>query len=404
MALYIKVALRYLISIRSKALSFMSIISLLGIIVGVSALLITLSVMSGFLYGIKEKLLQTTPHLIIMKIGGNFEDYQEVQNKYLSNIPDIIASEPFIYSNALASKGSYVIPVVIRGVDPEKDKEVMSTDKKLLAGDFDLIKDDNSVIIGKDAAVSLGVWVGDSINIISPFGKKTPIGIVPKMKKVYIAGVISFGLYEVDSTFVEMNLQSAQKFFDMKNSVTGVQVKVSDPYNVDEIKEKIIQILPSNYIVRSWIDMNRSLFQALQLEKLGMFLVIALIVLVASFNISSLLVTKAREKRKDIAILKTIGADSKFILKVFLWQGMIIGISGAIIGTVIGLTVIHFVDTYHLIKLNPEVYPIEYLPLKISVWDTVAVFVSTLIICFISSIFPSYIASKEIPADVLRYE
>ncbi|WP_457626899.1 FtsX-like permease family protein, partial [Persephonella sp.] len=201
-----------------------------------------------------------------------------------------------------------------------------------------------------------------------------------------------------------MKLKEAQKFFDMKDAVTGIQLKLEDPYRADIVKKELQERISYPYIIRSWMDLNKSLFQALQLEKLAMFLVIALIVLVASFNVSSLLITKAREKRKDIAILKTVGADSGFILKVFLWQGMLIGIAGTVVGTVIGFSVIYFADTYHLVKLNPEVYMIDYLPLKISLLDITAVFVSSLLICFVSSILPAFFASREVPAEVLRYE
>ncbi len=404
MPLYIKIAVKYLFSLKSKALSFMTIISLVGIVVGVSALLVTLSVMSGFQYGLKEKLLETNPHILIMKMGQNFYNYREIIDKYIKKVPDVVDYEPFIYINAIASKDSFMTPVVVRGIIPEKDKKIMKIDKKLIAGNYEKLNLDNQVILGKDAALTLNVWVGDSINLLSPFGKKTPIGFVPKIKKVFVAGIVSFGIYEIDSTYVAMNLKSAQEFFDMKNSVTGIQIKVKDPFNADEVKMKLQKILPVDFIVRSWIDLNRSLFQALQLEKLGMFLVLGLIVLVASFNISSLLITKAREKRKDIAIFKTIGADNSFILKTFLWQGMIIGILGTLLGTIIGLVIIHIADYYHLIRLNPEVYLIEYLPLKISTGEILAVVISSLTICFISSIFPARAASKEIPAEVLRYE
>jgi len=404
MPLYIKIAIRYLMSLRTKALSFMTVISLLGIVVGVAALLITLAVMSGFLWGIKKKILETSPHIVIFKISGNFTEYKDFPAKYLKDIPDIIEHQPFIYSQALASKDSTVISVTVRGVPPEKDKKILGIDKKIIAGDYNSIKDSKNVIIGKDVALALNVWIGDSITLTSPFGRKTPLGYIPKVKKVYIGGIIDFGMYEYDSTYICMNLESAQKFFDMRDSVTGIQLKIKDPYKASFVKAKIEKKIHFPYIVRSWMDLNKSLFQALELEKLAMFLVLALIVLVASFNISSLLITKAREKRKDIGILKTIGADSRFIMNIFLWQGLIIGITGTAIGLLIGLTVIYFGDAYHLIKLNPEVYMMEYLPLKIGITDIIAVSVSSILICFLSSVIPAYMASKEIPSEVLRYE
>ncbi len=403
MPLYIKIAVRYLFSLRSKILSFMTIISIVGITVGVAALLITLAVMSGFLWGIKEKLLENTPQVVIFKIAGKFTEYEEFGKNVFSDIPQIKAWEPFVYSQALASKGQTVQAITVRGFIPDKDKKIMALDKKIILGKYDL-SDDKKVIIGKDLALALGISVGDSFNLMSPFGRKTPLGFLPKVKKVYVSGIVDFGMYEYDSTFVGMNLKAAQKFFDMGNSVTGIQLKVEDPYKVEIVKKKLEERISYPYVVRTWMDMNKSLFQALQLEKFAMFLVLALIVLVASFNVSSLLITKAREKRKDIAILKTIGADNSFILKTFLWQGLIIGFTGTILGMIIGLVSIYIADTYKLVKLNPEVYMISYLPLKISFVDVLAVFVASMIICFISSIIPARMSSKEVPAEVLRYE
>ncbi|EDP73595.1 ABC transporter permease [Hydrogenivirga sp. 128-5-R1-1] len=405
MPLYIKIALRYLLSLKSKALSFMSLISLIGITVGVSALLITLAVLSGFQFGLKEKILQTTPHAVIMKIANKFweDEYKEILQKF-KDFSEIQGSEPFIYSQALASVGKNVQSIFIRGVIPEKDKKIMAVDKRVIAGNFDELKNPKTAVIGKDLAFILDVDVGDKINLISPFGQKTPLGYMPKIMQVKVVAIVDFGMYEYDSSYVSLNLKDAQKFLNMNGQITGVQLKLKDPYQAQVVKEKLEKIFDFPYMVRTWIDMNKSLFQALKLEELAMFLVIALIVLVASFNISSLLITKSREKRKDIAILKTVGAKNKFILKVFLWQGLIIGITGTILGLLIGISVIYIADTYHLIKLNPQVYMMEYLPLKISVFEILVVVFSSILICFVSSLLPAYFASKEIPAEMLRYE
>ncbi len=405
MPLYIEIAKRYLFSVKNKALSFMTIISLIGIIVGVSALIITLGVMNGFQYGLKQKILETAPHIVIMKVVDNFplKEVDKLALK-LSAIREIEDFEPFIYSQALASVGSTVESVFVRGVDPEKDKKIMGIHKHVISGNYDSIKKDNTVIIGKDLAMALGLSIGDTFNLMSPFGRKTPFGYIPKILKVKVGAIAYFGMFEYDTSFVGMNLQTAQRLLDMKGKITGIQIKLKDPYKAQVVKAQLEKVLDPIYIVRTWIDMNKSLFQALKFEKLAMFLVITLIVIVASFNISSLLITKAREKRKDVAILKTIGADKSFILKIFLWQGMILGILGTIIGVIIGVAVVYIADTYHLVKLNPEVYMMSYLPLKVSLGDVFVVAVSSLVICFISSIIPAYFASKEIPAEVLRYE
>jgi len=405
MPLYIQIAFRYLLSIKSKVLSFMTVISVIGIIVGVTALIVTLAIMSGFSYGLKQKILDTAPTIIITTLSNNkMLQNDPVVEKEIKNIKEVIDYEPFVYSNAIASKDESVFHIIVRGVYPEKDKNIASIDKKLIAGDYRLLNNPDAVIIGKDLAVALGVWVGDSFNIISPIGRKTALGFLPKMKKVYVAGIADFGMFEYDSSFVGMNINSAREFFDMGSYITGYQLKLKDPYQAEKIKDILEKKLPPDYIVKSWMDLNKSLFQALELEKLAMFMVIALIILVASFNISSLLTTKAREKRKDIAILKTIGADNNLILKIFLSQGLMIGFVGTTIGVLLGLSIVYIADTYHLVKLNPDVYLINYLPFKISTLEVLAVFFTSLIICFISSIFPAYSASKENIAEILRYE
>ena len=399
MPLYLKIAVRYLFSFKSKALSFMSIVSILGVIVGVSALLITLAVMSGFMWGLKNKILQNSPHIVIFKVDDKFEDYKNLY-PYFEKVKDIEEYEPFVYFQALASDRENSVPVIVRGVPPEKDKKILGLDKRIIEGKYDL--SGKNVIIGKELALSLGLDVGDNIVLISPFGRKTPIGYIPRVKKFKVAGIIDFGFFKYDDSYVGMSLENAQRFFNMKGSITGIQLKVKNPFEVEKVKSELSQYIKFPYIIRTWQEMNKSLFQALQLEKFAMFLVIALIVLVASFNISSLLMTKARDKRKEIGILKTMGADNSFILKVFLWQGLIIGFIGTTIGVLIGFLVIYIGDTYHLIKLNPEVYMMEYLPLKTSFRDFIMVYVSSIFICFISSIVPAYMSSKEIPAEILR--
>lgn len=402
MPLYIKIAIRYLFSLKSKALSFMAIVSILGVMLGVSALIITLAVMNGFMYGIKTKLLETAPQIMIVKAeGGFYEDSQLWQE--IKNVRGVIDYEPFVYTQGLLSKDSNIVAVYVRGVDPLKDKEFMAVNKRLVAGSYNLLNQSDKVIIGRDLAISLGVWVGDKVNLMSPVGKKTPFGFMPKVMQVEVAGVAEFGIYEYDSSFVMMDLNQAMNFFETKG-YTGLQLKTTDPFNADKIKRDIEKRLTFPYIVKSWTDLNRSMFQALELEKLAMFLVITLIVVVASFNISSLLITKAREKRREIGILRTMGATKGFIVSVFVWQGVIIGITGTFFGVLLGLSSVYVADVYHLIKLNPEVYLIEYLPLKISFVEVAVVMLASVLICLISSIFPARSAAASIPSEVIRFE
>lgn len=401
MPLYIKIAFRYLFSIKSKALSFMAVVSILGVMLGVSALIITLAVMNGFMYGIKTKLLETAPHIMIVKTeGGFYEDGQVWQE--IRDTAGVVNYQPFVYTQGLIAKDSNILAVYVRGVDPTKDKNFMAVDKKLVAGTYDLSAEDK-VIIGRDLAISLGVWVGDKVNLMSPVGKKTPFGFMPKVKQVEVVGIAEFGIFEYDSSFVMMEINTAMEFFETKG-YTGIQVKLSDPFEADTVKKEIEKKIAFPYIVKSWTDINRSMFQALELEKLAMFMVITLIVVVASFNISSLLMTKAREKRKEIGILRTIGATKGFIMSVFLWQGLMIGFIGTIFGVLLGIFTVYIADSYHLIKLNPEVYLIDYLPLKISVTEVVITVLASISICLVSSVFPARSATLSIPAEVLKFE
>jgi len=361
--------------------------------------------MSGFQYGLKSKIVETNPHVLVFKIGGlvSSNEYSAIEEE-IKTIKGIIDTQPIIYSQAVAKKEETITPVFIKGIIPDKEIKISKIGRKLVAGDFLLLKQSGFAVIGSDLAFILDAWIGDKITVLSPYGKKTPFGYVPKMKVFKVAGVVDFGVYELNSSFFAVNITDAQFLFNMEDSYTGIQLLLKEPFEADKIKGKLTEILPEEFIIKTWIDINKSLFQALQLEKLGMFLVLTLIVLVASFNISSLLITKSREKRKDIAILKTVGADNKFIMKVFLWQGLIIGITGIFIGMVFGLSVIYTVDTFKLVKLNPDVYMISYLPLKISGLDVLSVITAAFLISFISSIIPAKIASKETPTEILRYE
>ncbi len=400
-SLPLKIALRYLLSAKSNLLSFMTIISIVGITLGVSALIVTLSVMNGFMFGLKSKLLETSPHIMILKADEKFTLEEEVVNK-IKKYPDIVDYEPFVYNQGILSKESQIFPVFVRGINPEKDLNFMNLKNKLTLGEYNL--SENCVIIGKDLAVMLSTTVGEQLNLMSPVGKKTPLGFLPKIKTVKVCGIVDLGIYEYNSTFVAMDLILAQEFFDMKSSITGIQLKLKDPFKADKVKQNLEKEIQFPYVVKSWMDMNKSLFQALQLEKFAMFLVITLIVVVASFNIASLISTKSREKRKDIAILRILGSDRSLIKKVFLFQGLIIGFVGSLIGTVLGLTIVYIADTYKLVKLNPEVYLIEYLPLKTSTLEIFVIFTASMLICFLSSIVPANTASKESPSEVLRYE
>ncbi len=395
MSLTVKIAVRYLLSVRGSTLLITGI-ALLGVFLSVSAILLTLGVFTGFQDQLRDKLLATSPHVIVTNVGD--QDLSTIQYK-ISRLEGIKTVIPFTLYNAILSKGDNVQPVTVKAVN-YLDKEFL----EMLSSQLNrgTVQD---LVIGKGIAEVLGVKPGDSVVLVSPLGIRTPTGFIPKTKETTVGGIFYTGTYDKDFVIVYMNKKTASRFFKRGMKFEGIEVYLDDPYSAQEVKEKIESALKDDLvIVRSWIDLNKPLFNALQLEKLALFLILLLMVVVASFNITSLLFVKSKEKMRDIAILKTFGMRTGDIQRIFVSVGLSIGIIGAFLGIIGSFVASYFINEYRLIRVPEEVYMMNYIPVHIEVRDLIATLVGTIVLSFLSSLIPSTRASKENVVRILRNE
>ncbi len=386
-------------------LSFAFFIAVFGVIIGVAALIIVNSVMTGFQDAIREKLLSSNADIIVMKKGGAFYRYDYAERK-ISELPSVKGTEPFLYIPVMAAStdGSSAASGSIRGCYPDKEPKVTNIPKKLILGDWQLFKKaKNGVVIGKILADNLGVTLGDEIKLISPIGRKTPFGIIPRTATLQVVGIFEVGMYQFDSSLILAHIDTVRKKFGFGNVVTGIMVKIDNPERAKEIEKKIEKILGDKFIAQDWISLNKNLFSALKLEKLAMFLILTLIVIVASFNISSLLMMNVNARSKEIAILKTAGATNQLIMKIFLLQGLAIGTVGTLIGETLGISISLLGEKLKLIPLPPDVYYLDHLPFKLHISDCITAAVAAVLISVLATIYPAIKASRTDPVKVLRF-
>jgi lipoprotein-releasing system permease protein len=401
------IALRYLRTKRKhRGISVNTLISTGGVAVGVMALLVVLSVMSGFHEDLQRKILGVNAHVVILDYRGAMQDYGNVTEK-LKGDKDIVSSAPFIMGQVLVSSGKRAHGVFLRGINPEMEKKTTDIGRFIKEGKLENLNSKDGalgIIIGRELASSMGVFEGDAINVLSPIGKIGPLGMLPKMKEFRVVGIFEVGMFEYDSNLVLTSLGAAQQFFDMKDDVTGIQLRLADIYRAPVVREYIEKKLGFPFYAKDWMEMNKNLFSALKLEKFAMFIILVLIILVASFNIVSTLIMNVIEKEREIAILKTMGATNGGIMAVFIFQGFIIGIIGTLIGLVSGYALSYILNTYQIIKLPPDIYYLSHLPVKMKLSDFVSVSLSAILISFLSTIYPAWQAAKLNPIEPLRYE
>jgi lipoprotein-releasing system permease protein len=412
------IGLRYLKAKRKQTfISIITVISIAGVMVGVMALIIVLSVMSGFEKTLKEKILGTQAHLVVLKTGQEGMDHYDEVIQKTGEVKGVLAAAPFIFSQVMLSSGSSVSGVVLKGIDPDREGKVTELANNLKAGRLQDLKEAQAgdappIILGVELAKHLSVSPGDRIQVISPLGTMTPMGMMPKMKRHKVVGVFHSGMYEYDNSMAYVSIESAQKFFGMESQVTGIQVKTDDLYRVKEIGRELRKKLGFPYWTKDWMEMNRNLFSALRLEKIAMFIILVLIVLVAAFNIISTLIMVVMEKHKDIAILKSMGASSKGILRIFMIEGLVIGVVGTTLGTLLGLLaafnlekITGFVENLFGFKiLASDVYYIDKLPSQVNGPDVVIITATAILISLLATLYPSWRASRLDPAEALRYE
>ena len=419
------ISLRYLRAKRKQVfVSIITFISIAGIFLGVAALIIVLAVMNGFENDLRNKILGINSHIVLMQYSGAMRDYQKVMEK-ISEVDGVVASTPFIYTQAMLKNGGRTGGVVLRGMATDSAPKVINLGR-MQEGSLDNLSErhrsalklskENSelpgIVIGKELAKNMGLFLFETVNIISPMGMATPMGMIPRMKKFVVVGIFDSGFYEYDSTLAYLSLKDCQEFLNMGEHITGLEIKVTDIYKADTIAKSIEKKIGFPYWARNWMEMNKNLFSALKLEKRVMFIILSLIVLVAAFNIITTLIMVVMEKSKDIAILKSMGATSKSIMKIFIIQGVTIGAVGTLLGCIGGLSVAFnlekisvFIEKLFGFKILPgDVYYLSQLPSQVNYSDVVIIVIGTVLICFLSTIYPSRRASSLDPAEALRYE
>ena len=411
------ISLRYLKAKRRQGfISLISIISVAGVAVGVMALIVVLAVMTGFTDSLREKILGINSHIVVQSLRTRIADYQELSEVILQ-ADGVLAATPYTYSQTMLSVPDASTGAVVRGIDPASANNVLSLNSQLIKGSITALNEDSpsandslpsralpGIILGKELAKSLRVGIEDNIRLLSPSGPLTPMGVIPKIKTCRVVGIFDTGMYEYDSSLAYVSLATAQDFLDLGDNVHGLELKVDDIYNASEIAAKLEKKLGFGYVVKDWISMNKNLFSALKLEKTAMFIVLALIVLVAAFNIISTLIMVVMSKGKDIAILKSMGATSMSIMRIFIYEGLIIGLTGTVLGVTGGLALCKVLSKYQFIKLPSDVYPITTLPIKVLPMDVTLVAISAALITLLATLYPSWQASKIEPAVALRYE
>lgn len=411
------VSLRYLRAKRKQTfISVISFISIAGVTLGVAALIVVLAVMTGFHDGVRQQILGNIPHVLIQQHGEDIADYEQVVTKALAVSPHIKAATPFVSKEAMLLSQRDVAAVSVKGIEAGnkifnqgflsvEDRDVQEL---LFQTDTAL----PGIIIGLDTATSLGIAVGDPVNVIPPMFTITPFGMIPKMKPFKIVGIFKQRGGFIDAYFAYIDLRQAQMFFDLGTGVSGVEVEVDGFDQAAPVAASLRESYAFPYAVRSWEDMFGSFLAALKLEKLGLFIVLGIIVLVAAFNIATTLIMVVMEKHRDIAILRSMGATSRSIMQIFVLEGLIIGVIGTLLGTGLGLALathadplIKGLESVFKVKIfDQSVYGMDHFPSVVNTGDVIAVVVVAMSISLLATIYPAWRAARMDPAEALRYE
>jgi len=407
------IASRYTHLKNKNFISFISLTSVIGISLGVMALIVVLSVMNGFRSELQNKILSVASDIEVVKLGGNLKDWERLKLdlKKLENISDVA---PYTNNQAMLSLGKYNRGVIVRGIDPNLEPKVSELNLKIKDGEFNLNESKYEILIGVDIARYFGLKVGDKVSLISSQANYSPVGMLPRLKQFRIKGIFEVGMYEYDAGLVLIHLKDAQKMFQMQELVSGLRVKLKDLNQTRKTTSTLVETVNrfDNLVVTDWTRQHANLFAAIQMEKKVMSIILTLIIAVAAFNIVSTLVMGVTEKKSDIAILRTLGATQKSILLIFMWQGILIGIIGTFLGILAGVSVSlnidvivpFFEELFGVQFLSKDIYYISVLPSKLLLSDVFFIGFMSLFLSIIATIYPSFRASKIDPATALKYE
>ncbi|UCF90703.1 MAG: lipoprotein-releasing ABC transporter permease subunit [Desulfobacterales bacterium] len=402
---------RYLRAKQKQAfISLITVLSIAGVTVGVMALIVVIAVMTGFEADLKTRILGGQSHVILMRYGAAIADYPRVLDE-IAPIEGVEAATPFIVTQTMLRSKSGAAGAVLRGIDPASAGRVIKTLENISLPDLtasgppqDIRPAVPGIILGKELAHNLGVVEGDVIGLIAPRGMISPIGHIPAQKQFKVTGFFESGMYEFDQSFAYIHLHDAQKMMRMGDTVTGIEVRVTDIYQARGVAQKIVAKLGYPYWARDWMQMNQNLFRALKLERRVMFIILTLIVLVAAFNIASSLIMMVMGKTRDIAILKAMGATDKSIRKIFVFNGMVIGTIGTGLGLCLGLVLCTILKHYNIHELTGDIYYFTTkLPVRLEILDVVSIVAAALLICFLATLYPARQAAKLDPVEAIRY-
>lgn len=397
---------------RNHFISFISLISMLGIALGVTALITVLSVMNGFEKELRERILGMASHAMLLGYDGKLENWQ-VLAKIAADRDDVLGVAPYIKAEGMLTSGQQVSGTLIRGISPSLEPAVSEVGNMMLFGSIeDLIPGEFGIILGKDLARSLGVLRGDKVTLVVPMATVTPAGILPRLKRFTVVGIFEVGMYEYDNALALLNIEDAARLFRMGDAVTGIRMKLSDMFAAPQVTRELVKDLPGDYLMSDWTRQHANFFRALKIEKRMMFLILMLIVAVAAFNIVSTIVMLVTDKVTEIAILRTLGASPASIMGIFLVQGTIIGAIGTLLGMLGGVSLALNVET--VVPMIEQMFGAQFLPADVYYisefpsdlhWDDVYLICSiSFVISFLATLYPAWNASRTQPAEALRYE